>query len=292
MIQVNIRKELQASDGKMELDVSFKIRENSLTTIYGESGAGKTSILRMISGLFNPDEGKISVNNVIWYDHSGGINLPPQKRKIGYVFQDYALFPNMTVLGNLKYALSDRHEEGIIDELLDITELSNLKDRHVGSLSGGQRQRIALARALVRKPEILLLDEPLSALDESIRSRLQDYIIKVHDKFHLTTILVSHDLPEIFKLSDQIILLKKGRIERSGTPSEIFLNNKVSGKYRFTGTVIEKTKNDVVYVISVLVGNNLIKVIATEDEARSLKIGDKVMVVSKAFNPLIMKLEY
>lgn len=292
MIQVDIKKELQASDGTMELDISFQVQENSLTTIYGESGAGKTSILRMISGLLNPDEGIISVNKIAWYDHSRSINLPPQKRKIGYVFQDYALFPNMTVLENLKYALSKGHEPTIIPELLEITELSKLKDRDVNSLSGGQRQRVALARALVRRPEILLLDEPLSALDESIRSKLQDYIVTAHEKFHLTTILVSHDLPEIFKLSDQIILLSKGKIMRSGTPSEIFLNNKISGKYRFTGTIIEKTKNDVVFVIGVLVGNNLIKVIATEEEGRALNLGDKVMVVSKAFNPLIMKLGY
>jgi len=157
-------------------------------------------------------------------------------------------------------------------------------------LSGGQKQRVSLARALVGNPDILLLDEPLSALDEGIRSKLQDYVLMVHEKYKLTTILVSHDLPEIFKLSDQIFLLKKGKIERSGTPSEVFLSNNISGKYRFTGTIIEKTKNDVVYVVGVLVGNNLIKVIATDDEGDSLNIGDRVMVVSKAFNPLIMKI--
>jgi len=277
-------------DGKMELDVSMNISKNSLTTIFGESGAGKTSILRMISGLMLPDEGSIEVNGKTWHDSSRGINLKTQNRSIGYVFQDYALFPNMTVKENLWYALQNSQDPGIISELLDIIELENLSNRKSGTLSGGQKQRVSLARALVGQPDILLLDEPLSALDEGIRSKLQDYILRVHEKYNLTTILVSHDLPEIFKLSNQIYLLKKGKIERSGTPSEVFLSKNISGKYRFTGTIIEKTKNDVVFVIGVLVGNNLIKVIATENEGESLCIGDKVMVVSKAFNPLILKL--
>ena len=244
----------------------------------------------MISGLMRPDEGYISVHENTWFDHAKGIHIPTQKRKIGYVFQDYALFPNMTVRENLQYALSKGQDSGVISELLEIIELKNLSNRQTDTLSGGQKQRVALARALVRKPQVLLLDEPLSALDEAIRSKLQDYILRAHEKYQLTTILVSHDLPEIFKLSDQIFLLDKGKIERSGTPSEIFLSNKISGKYRFTGNIIEKSKNDVVYVVGVLVGNNLIKVIATEEEGIELNIGDKVMVVSKAFNPLIIKL--
>ena len=290
MIILNLKKTLDATDGKMELNVSIDIKKNSLTTIFGESGAGKTSILRMISGLMDPDSGHIDVNGKTWYNSSAGINLKIQNRRIGYVFQDYALFPNMTVKENLSYALKKRQDTAIVSELLDIIELENLKNRKSGTLSGGQKQRVSLARALVGNPEILLLDEPLSALDEGIRSKLQDYILRVHEKYKLTTILVSHDLPEIFKLSDQIFLLKNGKIERSGTPTEVFLSNNISGKYRFTGTIIEKTKNDVVHVIGVLVGNNLIKVIATEDEGDSLKLGDKVMVVSKAFNPLIIKL--
>jgi molybdate transport system ATP-binding protein len=290
MIILYLKKTLDAMDGKMELNVSIEIKKNSLTTIFGESGAGKTSILRMISGLMDPDSGHIEVNGKTWYDSTAGTNLRIQDRKIGYVFQDYALFPNMTVKENLSYALKKGQDPRIVSELLDIIELENLKNRKSGTLSGGQKQRVSLARALVGNPEILLLDEPLSALDEGIRSKLQDYILRVHEKYKLTTILVSHDLPEIFKLSDQIFLLKNGKIERSGTPSEVFLSNNISGKYRFTGTIIEKTKNDVVLVIGVLVGNNLIKVIATEDEGESLKIGDKVMVVSKAFNPLIMKI--
>jgi molybdate transport system ATP-binding protein len=291
MINLRLKKILDAIDGKMELEVSFRINEGSLTTIFGESGAGKTSILRMISGLMDPDDGEIIVHGRIWYCGNKGINLSPQKRRIGYVFQDYALFPNMTVKENLYYALEKGQDPSIITELLDTIELTNLKDRKADTLSGGQKQRVSLARALVRRPHIILLDEPLSALDEGIRTKLQDYILRVHEKYKLTTILVSHDLPEIFKMSDKILLLVKGKIEKSGTPSEVFLSKKISGKYRFTGTVIEKSKNDVVYVVGVLVGNNLIKVIATEEEGNQLGIGDKVMVVSKAFNPLIMKIE-
>jgi len=290
MIEIELSKILDTTGGKMELDISIQVPQYSLATIYGESGAGKTSILRMISGLMLPDSGRILVNNLAWFDESKRINLKPQKRKTGFVFQDYALFPNMTVEENLSYALAKGQDRGIIAELLDIIELQRLKDRKADTLSGGQKQRVSLARALVRKPEVLLLDEPLSALDEAIRSKLQDYILRVHEKYKLTTILVSHDLAEIFKLSDRIFVLKRGQVQKSGTPSEIFLSNKISGKYRFTGTIIEKSINDVVAVIGVLVGNNLIKVIATEEEADALNLGDKVMVVSKAFNPLILKI--
>lgn len=290
MIEVQLNKILEATVGRMELDVSFRIERNSLTTIYGESGAGKTSILRMISGLMRPDAGRIIVNGVTWFDSVVNLDLPIQKRSIGYVFQDYALFPNMTVEENLNYALPKGQDKGVIQDLLGIIDLDNLRHRKADTLSGGQKQRVALARSLVRKPEILLLDEPLSALDESIRSRLQEFILMAHEKYKLTTLLVSHDLGEIFKLSDMILMLKNGKIEISGSPSDIFLSRKISGKYRFTGTVVEKTRNDVVFVLGVLVGNNLIKVIATEEESNSIDVGDRVMVVSKAFNPLVMKI--
>ena len=128
MIKLALKKALDATYGKMELDVSFHIKKNSLTTIYGESGAGKTSILRMISGLMEPDAGHISINNKVWYDHINRVNVIPQKRKIGYVFQDYALFPNMTVKENLSFALIKGQDPGIISELLDIIELTNLKN--------------------------------------------------------------------------------------------------------------------------------------------------------------------
>ncbi len=165
-----------------------------------------------------------------------------------------------------------------------------MQDRSPETLSGGQRQRVALARAIVRKPDILLLDEPLSALDEAMRMKLQDYILLLHHRYKITTIMVSHDIGEIFKMSNRILVLENGKIARQGTPDEIFTKDKLSGKFRFVGTILKIQKNEVVKVVSVLSGNNLIKVIATDEDLSNIFIGDKVMIVSKAFNPLIMKI--
>ena len=290
MIHIKLQRTLKSSEGEMLLDVFAQIPQGTFMGLYGNSGAGKTSILRMLAGLMQSEKGLLEVNGEIWLDTSNKINLPPQKRSIGYVFQDYALFPNMTVKENLTYALSKGQPKDIISELIDITELGELQNRKPTTLSGGQQQRVALARALVRKPEILLLDEPLSALDISMRSKLQDYILKVHRQYNLTTILVSHDVSEVFKLCDQVIILEKGKIAQEGTPLDIFSNRKISGKFQFTGEIVHIQQEEVIYVVSVLIGNHLVKVVADASEVAEFSIGDKVLVASKAFNPLIQKI--
>ena len=289
MIKLTLRKKLKASGGEMLLDVDATIGAGSLVTLYGPSGAGKTSVLRMIAGLLQPDSGSIEIDGQTWFDTGRGIDLKPQQRSIGLVFQDYALFPNMTVKENLEYALAKNQDSAIVAELIKTIELGDLQHRRPDTLSGGQKQRVALARALVRRPEILLLDEPLSALDVSMRIKLQDYLLKVHRQFHLTTILVSHDVSEILKMSDQIILLENGRITRQGTPLEIFSARQASNKFQFTGEVLNIEREDVIYVVSVLIGNSLLKVVATEEEVRELTIGDRVLVTSAAFNPVLQK---
>lgn len=221
MIQARFKKKLDAAHGLMTLDVDFTINKGELVTFYGPSGAGKTSILRMLCGLTAPDEGYISVGDQSWFDDKNKINKKPQQRNIGIVFQDYALFPNMTVRGNLMYALVKGQSQDLIDELLALMELSNLQDKKPAFLSGGQRQRVALARALVRKPDVLLLDEPMSALDTTLRIKIQDYILRVHQQFHLTTILVTHDILEVLRLSSRVFLLEEGQIKRQGKPHEL-----------------------------------------------------------------------
>lgn len=291
MIALNIQKELQSTNGTMLLDINLKIVKGQLVTLYGASGAGKTSTLRILSGLLKPEKGTITVNDTTWYNAEKNINLKPQLRKIGYVFQDYALFPHMSVKQNLEFALHKNQNKDIILELLTIMELDKLQDRKPETLSGGQKQRVALARALVQKPEILLLDEPLSALDIDIRLKLQNYILKVHKKYKLTTILISHDIGEVYKLSDWVFILNNGVITQEGKPSEVFTNNKLSGKFKFKGEILTIEKDDVVYIISILVFNEIVKVIAQESEIEHLDPGDKVIVASKAFNPIILKLE-
>lgn len=221
MISIDIHKKLSGVDGNLDLHFNTTIREGDFVTIYGSSGAGKTSVIRMIAGLLTPDEGEIVVNEVQWFDKKRKINLKPQMRNVGMVFQDYSLFPNMTVRENLEFALHKGESKTAVNDMLEIIELIQLADQKPSSLSGGQKQRVALARAIVRKPRLLLLDEPLSALDLEMQLKLQDYIMKVHEEFKFTTILISHDLPEVLKMSKRVIVLKHGKIENDGKPGDV-----------------------------------------------------------------------
>ncbi len=221
MIHIGLKKKLFSSQGNMQLDVDFRVNAGELVTLYGASGAGKTTILRMLCGLTNPDQGFISVQDETWFDHEKKINLRPQQRNIGIVFQDYALFPNLTVKENLIYALGKNQPHDIINDLLELMELTSLHDKKPELLSGGQRQRVAIARALVRKPKILLLDEPMSALDTVLRLKIQDYILQVHQQYNLTTILVSHDIFEVIRLSQHVYVMEQGKIVQQGAPGAV-----------------------------------------------------------------------
>jgi molybdate transport system ATP-binding protein len=174
--------------------------------------------------------------------------------------------------------------------LMHVMDLEQLQNRKPDTLSGGQKQRLALARALVRKPKLLLLDEPLSALDTEMRLKLQNHILKLHKEFNLTTILVSHDFSEIYKMSDTILMLENGKIRRSGVPSEILWNQENSEDLKFTGEVINIEKYHLTVIVSVLIANNIIKTTIEEIDTNNLNIGDKVIVLLKAFRPVIKKI--
>lgn len=290
MIELAARQRLHTAEGETLLDVDLRIAEGEFVTLFGTSGAGKTTLLRILAGLMKPESGRVVVGGEVWFDSASGINLPTQQRRVGFVFQDYALFPNMTVRGNLEFALENKQERHRVDELLELTGLAELQQRRPESLSGGQKQRVALARALARQPKILLLDEPLSALDATTRLRLQDEILKLHRAFGITTLIVSHDLSEVFKLASRVLALESGRVVRDGRPADVFTDRKVGGKFQFSGEVVEIEPNDVVFAVSVLVGNQIVKVIATQDEIAEIGIGSKVMLLSKAFNPMLIKM--
>ncbi len=290
MIELKIKKELLGYQNSFLLTVDVKIERGKLVSIYGESGAGKTSLLRLISGLLQPDEGLIKINNELWYDSNMGVNRKAQNRNIGFVFQDYALFPHMSIKENIAFALPKNEGRSWLNELIKMIDLGNLQDRLPETLSGGQKQRVALARALARKPELLLLDEPLSALDHSMRSELQDHIMQLHNKMGLTTLMVSHDIGEISKMSDSVIHMEKGAIIKIGSPLSIFSNREISGKFQFTGEILDIQASDVIFIVTVLIGKNIVKVVMEEKAAENLSTGDKVMVVSKAFNPIIYKI--
>ena len=291
MISCSIEKVLRAAGGEMKLHLDLELRKGELVTLYGESGAGKTSSLRMLAGLLTPDRGRIAVAGKTWFDSERKINMKPQERKLGFVFQDYALFPHMTVRENLEYGLKSTEDGRLVSQLIEMVALGDLQDRKPDTLSGGQKQRVALARALVGKPELLLLDEPLSALDAKIRTKLQDDILAVHREFGLTTLLISHDLGEIHKLSDRVVELEQGKVIRQGSPEELFLRDRISGKFRFTGQVLKIEAAGVVHIVTVLIQNQLVKVVAQEKEVRGLRVGDRVLVASKAFNPVLYKLD-
>lgn len=290
MIKVKVLKNLVTAHGPIRLDVEFEIREQGLITLFGPSGAGKTTILRMIAGLTDPEEGFIEVDDEVWFDSGKGINRPVQERQTGFVFQDYNLFPNMTVRENLQYALNNNTDEHLIGELLEMVHLTQLKDRKPETLSGGQKQRVALVRALLRRPKIFLLDEPLSALELELRLRLQDEILAVYKRFKVPTIFVTHELSEIFKLAHQVLVLEAGKIVRSGDPGEVFGEDTLSGKFKFVGNILELQKDDFLTIVTVQIGLNLTKVVATEEEAKDWSVGDRVLVSAKAFNPIIMKI--
>jgi molybdate transport system ATP-binding protein len=290
MIVVHLKKQLLTANGPVSLQVDFEMEKGDWVTLFGKSGEGKTSILRMIAGLLRPDEGFIQVDDEVWFDNRNGIDLPVQRRKIGYVFQDHNLFPHMTVRENLEYALSDKREGRLVEEFLNLVDLKELEDRMPDHLSGGQKQRVALVRGLIRRPKIFLLDEPLSSLDLEWRLRLQDEILRIYKQVGATTLYVTHDLSEVFKLSRRVFLLDGGRITAAGHPEQIFVEDRISSEFQFVGAILAMTEDNGVSILKILIGNHIVKTIATGDEAQHLRVGDKVIVSTKAFNPLIIKM--
>lgn len=217
MIKIDIHKKLHGSKGDMDLDVHLEIQKGAFISLMGESGSGKTTLLRVLAGL-EKAEGNITVEGVSWLEKQK--MLPPQQREIGFVFQDYALFENMSVEENLLYVKEDKV---LAKKLLEMTELDRLASRNVKGLSGGQKQRVSLCRAMMNKPKLLLMDEPLSALNPAMRTKLQDEILTLHRTFGTTTLMVSHDTDVSYHLSDRILVLDHGKIVADGTPDEVLL---------------------------------------------------------------------
>jgi molybdate transport system ATP-binding protein len=221
-LKLSIRMALNGPTGPFDLDVNLNIAKGEFLALSGPSGAGKTTLLRLLAGLARPNAGRIIVGGEIWCDTDNRRHMATRARSIGFVFQDYALFPNMTVKQNVEFALGRHRHAERAEELLELVELENLQDAFPARLSGGQKQRLALVRALARRPSILLLDEPLSALDPPMRRQLQDELKRMHREFGTTTLLVSHDFSEIMRLSDRVIRLDKGYVVFDGRPEKLF----------------------------------------------------------------------
>jgi sulfate transport system ATP-binding protein len=202
-------------------DVSLEVPDGSLVALLGPSGSGKSTLLRIVAGLEQPDSGRVEI-------HGEDVTpAPPQKRGIGFVFQHYAAFKHMSVRDNVAFGLTIRREpkdakRARVDELLEIVGLTGWADRHPAQLSGGQRQRMALARALAVRPRVLLLDEPFGALDANVRQELREWLRRLHDEVHVTTVLVTHDQEEAMAISDRIVVLDHGRVQQAGPPRELY----------------------------------------------------------------------
>ncbi len=283
MIEIDIHKRLHGSDGGMDLKVKLSIKEGDFIALTGKSGSGKTTLLRILSGL-EEATGTIMIGEERWQDVR--TFLPPQKRQIGFVFQEYALFPNMSVEENLLFV---RRDKKLASHLLEMTELSALKKRHPNTLSGGQKQRVSLCRALMNRPQLLLMDEPLSALDPAMRMKLQREILTLHKEFGTTTIMVSHDPSEIYRLSQRVIVLDQGQIVDDGSAKDVLLKTRGSQKFSFQGEILDIIKVDVIYIAIISIGQQLVEVVVSEAEAEGLTIGDRVDVSTKAFTPHISK---
>jgi len=206
------------------LDVAFQMGRE-VATIFGPSGAGKTMTLRAIAGLLRPDEGRIVLDGETLFDSARRINVPPQRRRVGYVPQGYALFPHLTVAENIAYALHrwPREERrAVVAQMVEAMGLGGLEGRRPHQLSGGQQQRVALARALAARPRLLLLDEPFSALDQALRRELGEEIARVQARWGIPVLMVTHDLGDAFHLSQRVIVVDGGRVLQQGPREEVF----------------------------------------------------------------------
>ncbi|MER3493911.1 MAG: sulfate ABC transporter ATP-binding protein [Mastigocladus sp. ERB_26_2] len=216
--------------------VSLEIKSGSLVALLGPSGSGKSTLLRLIAGLEMPDSGKIILTG------KDATNQSVQERNIGFVFQHYALFKHMTVRQNVAFGMEIRKlpkakVKARVEQLLELVQLSGLGDRYPSQLSGGQRQRVALARALAAEPNVLLLDEPFGALDAKVRKDLRAWLRRLHDEVHVTTVFVTHDQEEAMEVSDEIVVMNKGRVEQVGTPAEIYDHPATAFVMSFIGPV-------------------------------------------------------
>lgn len=236
MLMVNIRKRL----GKFLLKVSFEAEEQ-MVVLFGPSGGGKTTTLDCIAGIIKPDEGKIEINGRIIFDSQSRTDVPINRRNIGYVFQEDTLFPHLTVYGNVAYGLKEAKKERQgeaeeIREMLHLLRLEGLENHYPAQLSGGQKQRAAIARTLINKPHILLMDEPFSALDSAVRDKLRQDLLRIHRRFSITIVYVTHDMKEAFILGDKIAVLNDGSLEQVGERTEVFYRPETRNVARFVGT--------------------------------------------------------
>ena len=210
-----------SKDNPLIKDLNFSVNKGEFVSFIGESGSGKTTFLKCLAGLEKINSGKITLNNRVLDDKTTFVK--PNHRKIGFIFQDYPLFPHLSVLENLKINLDEQYEKNI-KYYVELTGLDNLLNRYPHELSGGEQQRVCITRALIREPDLLLMDEPFSNLDVSIKSKIQSEVYKILKSTNTTTILVTHDIKDTFDISDRILVFKAGIVQQYDKPEEMYCN--------------------------------------------------------------------
>jgi len=222
MFDINV--DIDFRRNEFHLDANFSLSKSQVTVILGASGCGKSSLLRLLAGLEKPELGSIQCHGETWFDSAKRINKPVQQRSVGFVFQDYALFENMTVIENMGFGVDKRQRNETVNELLKKLDLVHVQHQYPSQLSGGQKQRVALGRALAIKPKLLLLDEPLSAIDYTLRKQLQRELKEYIKTIDCPVILVTHDLEEARLMADKLIVMSDGKITRQGSAATVFNN--------------------------------------------------------------------
>ncbi|HEV2389142.1 MAG TPA: ABC transporter ATP-binding protein [Nitrososphaerales archaeon] len=271
--------------------MTMDFEKGTLTTLLGPSGCGKTTTLRCIAGFEKPDGGVISIGGSTVF--SADVNLPPEKRMVGVVFQSYAIWPHMTVFDNIAFPLKIRHAsrqdvQERVRRVMELVRLTGLGDRGATQLSGGQQQRVALARALVFDPDVLLLDEPLSNLDTSLRDIVRVEVRRIQQSLGITAIYVTHDQGEALSISDKVVVMRSGRVMAAGTPKEVYLrppNDFVAsfvGKANLVPGTVAKLSGRVA-----LVSTDLGDISCELDEGTGFGVGDPAVVSVKPENVVI-----
>ena len=276
-----LKKHFPFRSGGFSIDIRLSAEEN-MVVLFGPSGAGKSLVLNMLSGIIKPDEGFVRIEDREVFNSTAGIDVPIRYRRTGYLFQDYAVFPHMTVFENIAYGINRLPRSKIkakVEELLELMRLSGLENRFPIELSGGQKQRVALARTLATEPRVLFLDEPFSALDYQVREKLRADLLMIHQKYPITTLFVTHDLEEAFIMGDKIAIINNGRLEQFGAREEVFYKPKTKNVAKFLGArnifsgIIVSLNEKTVAIENPDIGE--IKAFLHDEEPR-LTIGEKV----------------
>ncbi|WOA54954.1 molybdenum ABC transporter ATP-binding protein ModC [Dickeya solani] len=220
MLQLDFTQQL----GDLTLNVATQLPASGITAVFGVSGAGKTSLINAIVGLTRPDKGRIQLNDRVLSDRERGVFLPPEKRRIGYVFQDARLFPHYRVLGNLRYGMAAQMQTQF-DDIVQLLGIGHLLTRYPLTLSGGEKQRVAIGRALLTAPELLLMDEPLASLDAPRKRELLPYLERLAREVNTPILYVSHSLEEVLRLADKVLVLDKGQVKAQGSLEEVWASN-------------------------------------------------------------------